>query len=191
MSDLFAAREKTEKGAEWRGSINVEISDETHNLTVRQLVDPEQWEVMQHIDLDELETLQDELPEDKMKELDELQEATSLTEAEKDRLAELEAEIEQSDVNLFDALSFETYQGLKLAAEYGVEPDEGDVQTALTNHVSEIREKYGSSANEDARQYLNDEVIPGLIEQSTDFTSFAIGIKVLGETLGDTKNFDN
>lgn len=188
MSDLFEAREKTEKGAEWRGSINVEIGDTSHDLTVRQLRDPEQWEVMQKIDLDELDELQSELPEEKMEELQELQEADRLTEDEEERLAELQSEIEEEDIDLFSTLSFSTYKGLKTAAKYGVEPDNNDVRMALTEHADDINEMYGGTSHEDAEQYVNDQVISPMIERSTDFTSFAIGIKVLGETLGDTKN---
>lgn len=188
MSDLFEAREKTEKGAEWRGSINVKIGDTSHDLTVRQLRDPEQWEVMQKIDLDELDELQSELPEEKMEELQELQEADRLTEDEEERLAELQSEIEEEDIDLFSTLSFSTYKGLKTAAKYGVEPDNNDVRMALTEHADDINEMYGGTSHEDAEQYVNDQVISPMIERSTDFTSFAIGIKVLGETLGDTKN---
>jgi hypothetical protein len=188
MSDLFEARAKTEQGAEWRGSINVSIDDEQHNLTVRQLRDPEQWEVMAKVDTDELEALQSELPEDKMEEYRELTEKDNLDDEEEQRLENLQAEVEDSDLNLFDALSFETYEGLKQAAKYGVEPDESDVRRALKQHTGDIEDAYGGTRNEDAKQYLNDTVIEPMIERSTDFTSFAIGVKVLGETLGDTKN---
>jgi len=188
MSDLFAAREKVEKGAEWRGSINVEIDGEVHNLTVRQLFDPEQWEVMQDIDLDEIEALRDELPEDKMEELDELQEKDRLSDEEEARLEALQAEIEDSDIDIFGVLSFDTYNGLKKAGKYGVEPDESDIQYALTNHTNEIEEMYGGMSHDDAEKYVNDHVIEPLIEKSTNFVSFAIGIEVIGETLGDTKN---
>jgi len=188
MSDLFETRAKTEKGIEWRGSINVDMDGDTHELTVRQLTDPEQWEVMSLVDLDELDELQSQLPDDKMDELRELQSADTLSDDDEDRLETLQAEIEDEDIDLFDALSFDTYKGLKEAAKYGVEPDDEDVRVALSEHTGKIREQYGDSSNESATQYINDQVITPMIEESTDFTSFAIGIKVLGETLGDTKN---
>lgn len=188
MSDLFEAREKTEKGADWRGTINVDIDGETHELTVRQLVDPEFWEVMTYVDTDELQSLQADLPEEKMEEFQELQTKDNLTEEEEDRLEELTAEVEDEDVDLFDALSYETYQGIKLAAEYGVEPDEEDIRRALTQHTGDIEEQYGGTSHDDARQYVNDHVIKPMIEESTDFTSFAIGVRALGQTLGDEGN---
>lgn len=188
MSDLFEARAKTEQGAEWRGNINVSINGDQHDLTVRQLRDPEQWEVMAKVDTDELESLQSELPEEQMEEYRDLSEKDNLNDDEEERLEELQAEVEESDINLFDTLSFETYKGLKQAAKYGVEPDEEDVRTALTEHTDAIAENYGGTSHDEAEQYVNDNVIEPMIENSTDFTSFAIGVKVLGETLGDTKN---
>lgn len=188
MSDLFEAREKTEKGAEWRGTINVDIDGDTHELSVRQLVDPEFWEVMTYVDTDELKDLQSSLPEDKMEEFRELQTKEDLTEAEEDRLQELTEEVESEEVNIFETLSFETYKGIKLAAEYGVEPDEEDIRLALTEHTGEINEMYGGTSNENAREYVNDHVIKPMIDRSTDFTSFAIGIRALGETLGEEGN---
>lgn len=188
MSDLFEVREKTEKGADWRGSINVSIDGETKELTVRQLRDPEFWEVMSLIDTEELETLQSDLPEDKMSEFRDLQNKDTLSDEEADRLEELQNEVEDEDINLFEILSFDTYQGIKTAAKYGVEPDEGDIQTALTNHAGEINEKYGGTSHDDAVEYVNDHIIDPMIEESTNFTSFAIGVKCLGQTLGDTGN---
>lgn len=191
MSDLFEAREKTEKGADWRGTINVDIDGETHELTVRQLVDTEFWEVMTYVDTDELQELQADLPEEKMEEFQDLQMKDDLTDEEKDRLEELTAEVEEEDVDLFDALSYDTYEGLKLAAQYGVEPDQEDIRYALSNHVGEIREKYGGTTNEEAKEYVNDHVIKPMIEESTDFTSFAIGVRALGQTLGDEGNSES
>lgn len=188
MSDLFEAREKVEKGASWRGSINVNIDDTNQNLSVRQLRDPEQWEIMQQIDTDELDSLQDDLPEDKMDELHDLQEADTLSEDDEDRLEKLQTELEGEDINIFEKLSYETYNGLKQAAKYGTEPDEEDIRYALTNKTDDIEDTYGSVNRDNAKQYINDDVINPMIERSTNFASFAIGIKVLGETLGDTKN---
>lgn len=189
MSDLFEAREKTEKGASWRGSINVSIDGEQHDLTVRQLRDPEFWEVMSQVNTDELEELQADLPEEKMEEFRELQnKGDELTDDEADRLDELQREVEEEDINLFEVLSFETYRGLQTAAKYGVEPDEDDIQYAMTNHADEIESDYGGLSRKNAVDYCNDHVIAPLIERSTDFTSFAMGVKCLGETLGDSGN---
>lgn len=188
MSDLFEVRQKTEEGAEWRGNINISVDGEQRELTVRQLRDPEFWDVMSQIDTDELERLQSDLPEDKMEEFRELQNADSLNESEQERLTELQANMEEQDINLFDELSYETYEGIKTAAKYGVEPDESDVQKLLTESTDEIEDKYGGTRHEDAVKYANDHIIEPMVERSTNFTSFAIGIKVLGETLGDSGN---
>jgi len=188
MSDLFSAREKVEKGAEWRGSINVDIGGDVMNLTVRQLVDPEQWEVMSKVDTDELEALQEQLPEDKMERLEELQEADTLSEAEEDELETIQTDIEEEEIDIFDTLSYETYSGLKTAAEYGVEPDQSDIQTVIANNADELEDTYGSMTENAAREFIQDRDIQPLVEKSTNFASFTIGVKVLGETLGDSKN---
>lgn len=189
MSDLFEARRKTEDAANWRGTINVSIDgDGTENLTVRQLYDPEFWEVMSQIDTDELEELQADLPEDKMERFRELQNADELSDEEDEELADLQAEVEEEDLNIFEVLSFETYQGIKTAAKYGVVPDEADIRTALADHTDEIAEQYGGTSHEDAEQFVNDHVVHPMIEESTNLASFAIGVKALGETLGDSGN---
>lgn len=188
MSDLFETREKVEKGAEWRGDITVSIDGETQTLTCRQLRDPEFWEVMSQVDTDELEELQADLPEDKMDELRDLREQDELTDEEESRLEALQEEIEEEDIDLFDVISKETYNGIKQAAIYGVEPDQADIQYALTEHVEEINEKYGRTSSDEARQYVNDHVIEPMFERSTDFVSFSVGVKVITETIGDTKN---
>jgi len=188
MSDLYEVRQKTEEGSAWRGSINVSINDEQKQLTIRQLKDPEFWEVMSLIDTDELDELQADLPEDKMTEFRELQEADTLSDEEEARLESLQAEVESEDINLFEILSFDTYKGLKKAATYGVEPDEEDIQTALARDADTIDEQYGGKSHDDAIAYLNDHVVGPMIDDSTDFTSFALGVKVLGETLGESGN---
>ena len=188
MSDLFEVREKVEKGAEWRGTIQVEIDGEVKELTVRQLRDPEFWEVMSQIDTDELEELQGDLPEDVMEELRDLQQKDSLTDEEEERLEELQNEVEDDSLNLFNSLSEDTFNGVKQCAKYGVEPDKEDIRDALSRFTGDIQEQYGGTSEDDARQYVNDHVIVPMVERSTDFTSFAIGVRVLSETLENEGN---
>lgn len=188
MSDLFEVREKVEKGANQRSEINVEFDGDVHSLTVRQLVDTEFWEVMTDIDTDELDSLQTDLPEEKMEEFRDLQTKDSLDEDEEERLEELQNEVETEDINIFEKLSTSTYNGIKNAAKYGVEPDESDIQKALAEHAAEVEEQYGDLTHDSARKYVNDHVIHPMIENSTNFVSFAIGVRALGETLGDAGN---
>lgn len=188
MSDLFEVREKVESGANWRGSINVEIDGEVKELTVRQLRDPEFWEVMSQIDTDELEAMQADLPEDVQDELRELQQADELSEEDEERLEELQEEVEENGIDMFDTISKETFDGIKQCAKYGVEPDEEDARHVLTTNPEKINDLYGGTGNEEAKKYVNDNVIKPMIEQSTDFTSFAIGVRVLTETLEDEGN---
>lgn len=188
MSDLFESRQKVEDAADWRGEITVSIDGDQQELCIRQLRDPEFWEVMSLIDTDELQELQESLPEDKMEEFSDLRDADDLDEAEEERLDALQEELESQDADMFDIISTSTFEGIRKAAKYGVEPDEGDKRTALIEHGEEIEEMYGRTTHDEAEQFVNNNVIGPMIDNSTDFTSFAIGIKCLTETMGDTGN---
>lgn len=191
MSDLFETREKVEKNTDWRTEITVMMDGEEQELSIRQLVDPEFWEVMANIDTDELQALQEELPSDKMDELRSLQEQDTLTDDERTRMENLQDEIEQEDVNLFDIISYDTYLGIQQAAIYGVEPDPEDVQYALRNFTDDIDEMYGATSMEQAKEYINDHHVKPMIKNATDFLSFSIGVRVLTETIGDEENLGN
>lgn len=191
MSDLFKTRKKVEEGAEWRGTINVSIDGDQQELCVRQLRDHEFWEVMSLVDEDELQDLQGELPEEKMEEFRELRDADDLSEEEEGRLESLQDELEGSEVNIFDALSYDTYKGIKETAKYCVEPDAEDKREALVEFGDEIEEEYGRTADEEAQKWVNHNVINPMIENSTEFASFTIGIKALTESIGETGNLEN
>lgn len=188
MSDLFELRQKVEEGAQWRGSITVMVDDESYDLTVRQLRDPEFWEVMSQIDEDEIEELQDQLPEDKMEELRELRDADDLSDEEETKLQALQDEIEEQDINLFDTISMETFNGLRQAAKYGIEPDARDIQRILTEHGAEVEDMYGRATEDEARRWYKEHQFPDLIDKCTNFVSFTLGIQVLGEAIGETGN---
>jgi hypothetical protein len=188
MSDLFEARSKTEEGASWRGEITVYIDDEDHDLSVRQLRDPEFWEVMSLIDREALRSLRGELDEEKMDEYQELRDGEDLDDDEQDRLEELQNELEEESVDIFERLDMDTFEGVRRAAKYGVVPDEADKREALIEQGDYIEEQYGyePTSSEDTEEYLNDE-ISAMIDRSTRFVSFTIGIQVLRETMGDSK----
>jgi hypothetical protein len=187
MSDLFETRSKIEEGASWRGNINVNIDDEEKELSVRQLRDPEFWEVMELIDREALRSLKSELNEEKMDEYQELRESEDLDEDEKERLKELQHELEDESVDIFDRLDHDTFMGVRQAAKYGVVPDEADKREALIEKGDHIEEQYGyePTSSEDTEEYLNDE-IARMMDRSTRFVSFTIGIQVLRETMGDS-----
>lgn len=192
MSDLSTAKEKLKAGAEWRGTITVELDGDELELTVRQLRDPEFEEVMGHIDRDELQALKDEYPSDEMDELRDLQSADDLSDDEADRLAELEDEMADVDVNIFDILSDDTFGGIRKAAIYGVEPDEEDLEAAFRERARDIEAERGIKVKtpEDVRPVLQDEW-EDRVRNATDFASFRIGMEVLTETVGDEGNSSN
>lgn len=191
MSDLFETREKTEKGSEWRGEIAVSVDGEQQTLCVRQLCDTEFWEVMSLIDTDELSQLDEELPEEDMEEYKELTEKDELSQEEQERLDALESDLEQNETNMFDIVSTETFEGIRKAAKYAVEPDADDKREALIEYGSEIEEQFGRATEEEAAKYVNRNVIEPMIDDSTGFTSFAIGVKALTETMDDEGNLES
>jgi len=192
MSDLFDVREKTEKGKKWRGEITVPMDGESKTLTVRQLVDTEFWEIGSYVDFDELQNLEDveDLDEQKVDELRELSEKDELTDEEEDRMAELEDELD-TEFNIFDAISMDTFLGIKKTAKYCVEPDENDLVNALNNHAADIEADHGLANDENARKYVNANVIEPMIDDSTDLTSFMIGMKALEATLETEGNSES
>lgn len=188
MSDLSAVRQKVEEGIEWRGAIRVSINDEEHELTVRQLRDPEFFEVMSMIDREELEELQEELPEETMDEFRDLQTKEELDEDEEERLDELREELEGSTTDMFQVLSEETFEGIRLAGKYAVEPDEEDMQNAFRERAAEIERQYGIKVQtpEDVYDALKDD-IRAMIDDATQLTSFTIGMQALVESVGQSE----
>lgn len=189
MSDLFDTRGKLAEGAQWRGTINVVIDGDQKELVVRQLNDPEFFKVMKMVDRDELSDLRNQLPADEMKEYRELQDLETLTEDEVERLRELEQKLESETTVLFDVLSEETFEGIRLAAKYAVEPDDADLKQALYEHADEIEEHYGIQVRQpqDCYEYCKDE-IKHMIDNATNFVSFTIGLQALVATVDSEGN---
>lgn len=189
MSDLHQVNNKLRKGHEWRGNIQVTIDGEQHELVIRQLVDPEFEEIMDLIEKDELQELKDELPDELMDEYTELRDRDELTDEEADRLAELEAELEESDFDMFDIFSTSTFEGIRRCAKYGVEPDSEDLAVAFQERPQEIEEEYGIRVQtpDDVYDAVMDEY-EKLIDKSTNFVAFQIGLQVLTETLDEEGN---
>lgn len=193
MSDLHSVQQKVKEGIEWRGDIRVNIGGEEHELTVRQLTDPEFHEVMSLINRDELQQLRDELPDDVMDEYTELQDKDELSDEERDHFEEIEAQLEAQSVDFFDVVSTETLNGIRRCAKYAVVPDEADKREAFTERAPEIESEYGIKVQtpDDVEEALQDD-INTMIDNCTNFTSFAIGIQALVETVGqDEGNSEN
>lgn len=189
MSDLFTAKDKIKKGADWRGEITVDIDDTEHTLCVRQLVDPELEEVWDKIDRSELEDLREELPSEKMEEHRDLMDMDDRSAEEEERLEAVKEELEGETPDIFEILSSDTFAGIRQAAKYGVEPDDEDLDEAFRNRAREIESEYGIKVHtpEDVEQAVQDDIAT-MVESCTNFTSFEIGTKVLTETVGDEGN---
>lgn len=188
MSDLSTVVQKVEEGDSWRGTIRVTLDDEEHELTIRQLYDPELREVLSKVDREELQSLRDEIPSDVMEEYQELQTKEDLSEEEEERFAELEERVDEESGNIFEHLSEETFEGIRKCARCAVVPSEEDLREAFMERAPEIESEYGIKVSEpsDVEQALQDD-IDYLIDHSTDFTSFTIGIQALVETVGESE----
>ena len=192
MSDLATAKQKIKKGADWRGTVTLDIDGDTVELCVRQLRDVELEEVMGLIDRDELENLRDEYPDEVRDELDELRSQDDLSEEEEERLSELQEQMEDVDVDVFSVLSDSTFEGVRKAAMYGVEPDEDDMATAMRERAHEIEKERGIQVQtpEDTHDALKEEW-QDILYQATDFVSFEAGMEVLMATVGEEGNSEN
>lgn len=192
MSDLFEVRQKTVEGANWRGTVRLTLDGEEKELCVRQLRDKEFFRVMKRIDRDELRALREELPDDLMEEYRELQDQEDLSEDEEERLDEVEEELNERSTSLFDALSVETFEGIVDCAYYGVEPDQADLKQALFEYADDIEEAYGEEPKTDkdevVHRFVKEHVLHDMLDQSTNFQSFIIGMQVLIETVGAEGN---
>lgn len=191
MSQLDSAVSKTLQGAEWRGTVTVPMGGESMELTVRQLVDDEFYEVSDKINWDELEEYSEAVPSDLREEYEEIgaEDDEDLTDEELEKREELEEQINEQTPRIFDVLSYETFQGLQLAAKYGVEPDEEDKKSALKTKGSEIEAEYGVQVRtpEDTEVYWHDQ-IEEMIDNSTNMSTFLIGMQVLTTTAGEEGN---
>lgn len=191
MSDFHRLKGKTQEGRDWRGSITVEKDGESLELTVRQLRSPEMEEVMRLVDRDELKELRELVPEEIRDEYQALQQQEELSEEDEARLAELQEEMQEATGGrtMFDVLSEETFEGIRRAAIYAVEPDREDLQREFRENAARIEEEYGIPVREpdDVYEAVKDD-LEDMIRGSTDFLGFTIGVQALTATVEDEKN---
>jgi len=192
MSGFSKAKAKLKEGSDWRGEITVDIDDEPVTLCVRQLTDPQMEEVMALFDRDEIEELRSQYPDDVRDELDDLRDKEDLTDEEEERRSELQSQMEDADVDIFGVLSEDTFEAVRLAAIYGVEPDDEDMANAMRNRAHEIEREYGIQVKEpeDTRDALKDEW-ETRVRSATDFASFEIGMECLTATVGNANTSEN
>jgi len=189
MSGFSKAKAKLKEGSDWRGEITVDIDDEPVTLCVRQLTDPQMEEVMALFDRDEIEELRSQYPDDVRDELDDLRDKEDLTDEEEERRSELQSQMEDADVDIFGVLSEDTFEAVRLAAIYGVEPDDEDMAEAMRERAHEIEKEHGIQVKEpsDTHDALKAEW-QDILYQATDFVSFEAGMEVLMATVDDEGN---
>ena len=190
MSGFNKLREKAAKGQEWRGDITVGSGDDALDLKIRQLNDPEYYEVMSGINHDELEELGDMMPEDDLERFRELDDMDDRTEEQEAEMQLLEEDLNRQSAQIFKIMSKETFEAIRTAAKYGVVPSEDDVREMMMDD-SWVKDKedmgYDVSHYDGAYEALNDET-PMIIDGQTDLESFEIGMEVIYETVGGEGN---
>lgn len=192
MSDFHRVKQKTQEGADWRGTISVEMDGEMMELQIRHLKSPEFEEIMRLINRDELKELRDLVPSDVREEYNELQEKEEdLTEKEEERLRELQEEMDEAmgGKMIFDVLSSDTFEGIRRCGIYCVEPDEEDLQREFRERAGEIEEEYGIPVRvpEDVYPAVKDD-LEDMVRNSTNFIGLTIGLQALMETVDDEGN---
>ena len=195
MSDLYKLRQKATEGKAWRGSINVQVDGDDLELAVRQLTDPEFYEVMSLIDIDEVSgDAMADMPDDELERYNELVMADELSDEEAEEMAELEELLADSSGNMFQEISQDTFEGILLCAEYAVEPTDEDLMAFFDDHewLSQIEDEHGVTIKtpDDCHEYVKSD-LQDIIRNLTDFSSFNIGIQALIETIDDTENLSN
>lgn len=192
MSDFDRVREKLMRGADWRGTIQVTIDGEEHELTIKPLTEEDFWEIKGSINQDEIDELRENLPEEKLTEYRELQGQDELTDEESERLEELETFLKEEAPDPTEVLSIETFRAIKLAAKKAVVPSEEDKRAAFAERAAEIEEEHGVAVRqpEDVEEPLKKEA-EEMIEMAsvrTGFAAFTIGMQALFESVGDEGN---
>lgn len=95
-----------------------------------------------------------------------------------------------SDANTFALYDKDLVAGTHFAAEKGIEPDDEDVTEVLNMSPSNQKQRFGRIIQNDekARTVLQEQVISTIIERSSGWTAYEIGLNILFESLDGEKN---
>jgi hypothetical protein len=204
MSEYFKSREKLIQGNNWRGTIDVEIDDESYEWTVRQISDDEYFDVISDIDRDSLSQFRDDIDEDKLEEFRELRDRDDLDDDEQERHDELREELEDTDI--LDRIDDDTFNAIRRAGMYGVVPSEDEVNHVMSltfeeqdRLFSEHKDKVPEIVHDgnvriqsrDVGEKVVKEDIKERLRNATDFLSFEVGMQVLKKTMDTEESEGN
>jgi len=189
------ANEKIDRGVDWRGTVEIELGDETVEYTHRLLNESETMRVRQALDTEAAASVDDEAVDaEKRERLAELQQREELDEDEKEELREIVADLAGDDEALQDALGED---GLYLLMEMGqntIEPSDEYVEWVLDQPPSDQAEILGVDEDElggftptdrvrtELRRTLRDKIDgqPFPIKIQIGMSAFAETMSVLG-----------
>lgn len=203
MSDWAKVRRTAIEGVKNRKTVEVEYEGETVEFTVRQLLDPEYFDVMSDINLEHLMDLQGDITQDEAERMLELIEIDDRTDEEESELEDLKAKAGDVNESFFDVVDDDTYQALRRCAMYVIVPDHEDVIEMFQDgqFVSYVEEEYGVEVKRPEDLYdpekdidpdkwagpMKDEMRKTLNRMGR-MQSFNIGLEVFMSTLEDMGN---
>lgn len=189
MSDYqgswITARRKINEGTDWRGTANVSIDGQTHEIGFRLLNESEYLDVKRVVPLSELKDYQDENESDAEERLRELAGKDELTEAEEEELEDLQGEVASMQDQIEDALGTEAFNKILWAGKQTVMPTEDDIRDVLDMPPTQQREILPHVPD-----YLDEETVEELLKQDMEeqienqpyLIKFTIGMQAFLET---------
>ena len=181
------ARQKINKGVDWRGTQTVSIDGEEIPLGFRLLEEGEFTRVQSALPLDEMKGDADgdgDLTDDQRRLL-ELQRKDSLTDEEREEFEELSQAVTDGEGGSFeDHLDEEAYDAILWAGKKAMMPTEGDIEDILTlppNQQEVILGESGSMDSERVEELLKQDMIETTANQPYPI-KLTLGINAFFET---------
>lgn len=187
--DWITARQKINKGVDWRDTANVSLGGTTAEIGHRLLHEPEYLEIKQALSLGELREYKDEHQTDAQERLLELQEKDELTDEEEAELDDLSAEVAQQTDEMEEALGTDAYDRLMWAGKRAIMPTQDDLEDFVFNAPTEVqREVLGEVPNHlspddpEVESALKSDMVETVSEQPFPIT-LNIGMQAFMETI--------
>lgn len=197
MSEWAELRNQIQQGADWRGTVNVPVGDETFEITYRLLTESERQSLLPRIDMKSLVEHREEGQSDAEEVVEDLQSADDLSEAEEEQLQEAQMDLARQRADLIDALGAETFEAIRDAGRIGIVPDEEDVSQVMEEPIAESRERFGPIDDvpdaPETRAEAREAVVAEMdhwLEQSPYPVKFTVGQEVFAATQGEGNSSD-
>lgn len=190
MSDLLQLHADVQDAADKRYQEEIEVGDESYEITYRQARDPETSAFVAEVGQDKFDEWQaafsdtQDTDEESLRRLQKLSQKAQngrLSDDEQDEFERLQEETDDvQDIIYMIAMDPDGVSALQSMACNVVEPDDEDVQEILGMTPDRQNAQFGDYATDEQAAY---EMANGLVEEivtkSTDFSSVMLGLKGL------------